>query len=34
MCPTNNRQTHAFEDMSQYPFMKYLEEGIKVTLNM
>lgn len=33
MCPTSNRQTHAVEDMSQYPFMKYLEEGIKVTLN-
>ena len=33
MCPTSNRQTHAVEDMSTYPFMKYLEEGIKVTLN-
>ena len=33
MCPTSNRQTHAVEDMSKYPFMKYLEEGIKVTLN-
>lgn len=21
------------EDMSQYPFMKYIEEGIKVTFN-
>ena len=33
MCPTSNRQTHAVEDMSTYPFMKYLKEGIKVTLN-
>ncbi len=33
MCPTSNRQTHAFEDMSKYPFMDYLEQGIKVTLN-
>ena len=33
MCPTSNRQTHAIEDMSNYPFMDYLNEGIKVTLN-
>ena len=33
MCPTSNRQIHAVEDMSTYPLMKYLEEGIKVTLN-
>ena len=33
MCPTSNRQTHAVEDMSEYPFMDYLERGIKVTLN-
>ena len=33
MCPTSNRQTHAVEDMSKYPFMDYLEKGIKVTLN-
>ena len=33
MCPTSNRQTHAVEDISKYPLMKYLEEGIKVTLN-
>ena len=32
MCPTGNRLTHAVEDMSTYPFMKYLEQGIKVTL--
>lgn len=33
MCPTSNRQTHAVSDMTSYPFMRYLEEGIKVTLN-
>ena len=33
MCPTSNRQTHAVEDMSKYPFMDYLEQGLKVTLN-
>ncbi len=33
MCPTSNRQTHAVEDMADYPFMDYLNEGIKVTLN-
>ena len=33
MCPTSNRQTHAIEDMSKFPFMDYLNQGIKVTLN-
>lgn len=33
MCPTSNRQTHAVEDMSDYPLMDYLNDGIKVTLN-
>jgi adenosine deaminase len=33
MCPTSNRMTHAVEDMSKYPFMDYLNRGIKVTLN-
>ena len=33
MCPTSNRQTHAIEDMSKYPFMDYLEAGVPVTLN-
>ena len=33
MCPTSNRQTHAVEDMSQYPFMDYLSKGLAVTLN-
>ena len=33
MCPTSNRQTHAVEDMSKYPFMDYLDQGLPVTLN-
>ena len=33
MCPTSNRQTYAVPDMSQYPFMDYLKQGIRVTLN-
>ena len=32
-CPTSNKQTHVLEDMSQYPFMKYLAYGIRVTIN-
>ena len=33
MCPTSNRQTHAIEDMSKYPLIDYMNQGIKVTLN-
>lgn len=33
MCPTSNRQTRAVEDMSKYPLVKYLDMGIKVTIN-
>ena len=33
MCPTSNRQTHAVENMDDYPFMDYLDKGVKVTLN-
>lgn len=33
MCPTSNRQTKAVEDMADYPFMDYLQSGIKVTIN-
>jgi len=33
MCPTSNRQTLAVADMSSYPFMDYLNRGVKVTLN-
>ena len=33
MCPTSNRQTHAVDDLSQYPLIRYLEAGIPVTVN-
>ena len=33
MCPTSNRQTHAVDDMTQYPFRQYFDQEIKVTLN-
>lgn len=33
MCPTSNRQTAAIKDMRKYPFIDYLSQGIKVTLN-
>lgn len=33
MCPNSNRLTHAVEDMENYPFMDYLDRGIKVTIN-
>ena len=33
MCPTSNRITHAIEDMSKYPLIDYLNQGLKVTLN-
>ena len=33
MCPTSNRQTHAVQDMADYPLIDYLNNGIKVTLN-
>ncbi|MBR4201305.1 MAG: adenosine deaminase [Oscillospiraceae bacterium] len=33
MCPTSNRQTHAVDDMTKYPFTDYLSQGIRVTLN-
>jgi len=33
MCPTSNAQTRVIDDMSEYPLMKYLDDGIKVTLN-
>ena len=33
MCPTSNMQTKAVENMDEYPFMYYLNEGINVTLN-
>ena len=33
MCPNSNRQTKAVSDMKKYPFRKYLEEGVRVTVN-
>lgn len=33
MCPTSNRQTHALEDMTNYPLVSYMDQGISVTLN-
>ena len=32
MCPTSNRQTHAIPDMKQYPLVRFLEGGIRVTV--
>jgi adenosine deaminase len=33
MCPTSNLQTRAIDDIANYPFMKYLELGIPVSIN-
>lgn len=33
MCPTSNRQTRAVADMSAYPFMDFLRQGLRVTIN-
>jgi len=33
MCPSSNRMTRAVEDMSGYPLMDFLKEGVRVTLN-
>lgn len=33
MCPTSNRQTHAIENMEDYPLIDYMNQGIRVTLN-
>ena len=33
MSPTSNRLTRAVPDMKDYPFMNYLREGLRVTLN-
>ena len=33
MCPNSNRQTKAVENMTDYPLRKYLEAGVKVTVN-
>lgn len=33
MCPSSNRQTKAFRDMSKYPLKEFLDMGIKATIN-
>ncbi|MBQ7733301.1 MAG: adenosine deaminase [Synergistaceae bacterium] len=33
ICPTSERMTHAIEDMKEFPFMRYLHNGIRLTLN-
>ena len=33
MCPSSNLQTKAVGSLSEYPLRKYLEHGIKVTVN-
>lgn len=33
MCPSSNLQTKAVKSLSEYPLRKYLERGIKVTVN-
>ncbi|WP_191015279.1 adenosine deaminase [Treponema zioleckii] len=33
VCPTSNRQTRAVKNMDEYPIKKFLEAGVKVTLN-
>lgn len=33
IAPTSNRQTKAFSDMTQYPFKKYFDAGVSVTIN-
>lgn len=33
LCPTSNLQTKAFDDISEYPILQFLDAGIKVNLN-
>ena len=33
VCPTSNFQTCALDDMNKYPFLDFLQKGLKVTLN-
>lgn len=33
MCPNSNRQTKAVPDMRNYPFRRYLEAGVRVTVS-
>lgn len=33
MCPTSNEQTHAVSTFAQHPLKRYLDSGIRVTIN-
>ncbi len=33
MCPTSNLQTKAVKNMEEYPFWRFLEKGVKVSVN-
>jgi adenosine deaminase len=33
MCPTSNEQTHAVPSYAQHPLRRYLESGVRVTIN-
>ena len=33
LCPTSNRMTRAFTDIRNYPLRRFMEAGVKVTLN-
>ena len=33
MCPTSNEQTHAVPSYAQHPIRRYLEAGVRVTIN-
>lgn len=33
MCPTSNEQTHAVPSYTQHPFKRYLDTGVRVTIN-
>src|SRR6185437_14338345 len=33
MCPTSNAQTHAVPSYAQHPLKRYLDSGVRVTIN-
>lgn len=33
LCPTSNMNTKVFDNITRYPIMRFLDEGIKVTIN-
>lgn len=33
MCPTSNQQTHAVPTYAQHPLLRYLQSGVRVTIN-